>query len=109
MGCYFGANFWLFEDVHSLNNCRIIESQILCNLFHIIGKCDSLEHWTMPMQTVTNFVQAVFFLVLELARFVKGIRFKEKSDLVTRIQEIIIFCLKNDMKSIAPLMHDQEY
>ena len=79
-----------FEDVHRLDDRRILEADTFCNLCQLRRTGELVEHWIQVMHGMAHLVQGVLFPLPEFAIVVERAVLEEKANLVARLDEIVV-------------------
>src|SRR5437870_3085414 len=101
VACHFAADPWLLEDVHRLNKFRVGDPKTTDDRLELRRSRKSIEVRIKVMNGVPDLVDRQLFFAHERAASADRFLLKEKANLVTRAQKVVVhlpslvFCREN--------------
>src|SRR5262249_35261010 len=84
------ADIRLLEDIHRLNEIRVVKSDGLGHLFDLFTPREAIEDRIEIVQRVTYLVDRLFFPILQRPIRVESILLKEETNLVSGGHEVVV-------------------
>ena len=90
MATDFATNSWLLADVHRLQCKCIGHPDIAGDSRKFVGVSKGFKDWIEVVHRMSDFVDAEFFALLEISRFIESLFFEEADNSSSRINELLI-------------------
>src|SRR5687767_12468154 len=87
---YFAADVRLFEDVHRLQQQRLVKTEHGGEFPYIRIAREATKHGIEIVKSVSDLVDRLFLGILERAIGIEGVLFEEETNLVAGSEEVII-------------------
>src|SRR6185503_16650124 len=90
MAIYLAADMRLFEDVHRLNQQRLIDTQLANQALDLRRPRKLTEGGIEIVESVANLVNGLLLALSQPSIVEKSILFKKEPNLVSRFQEVFV-------------------